>query len=355
MNSNTDKLVNTLSQLGRIFHQVSLEPAEKTRDYLPEELLLENAIESAYMNNPWFIPLFVRFAFNAWAIALQPEKIRRWSASYGLPDLHDHERLTIGIIMAGNIPMVGLHDLICVLASGHNALARLSSSDDILIPAISEIICRIDPDLRERIRFTREPMKNFDAVIATGSNNSSRYFDYYFGRYPNIIRKNRNGIAVLTGEETEEDMIKLADDIFLYFGLGCRSISKIFVPEGYDFSKIFDSANRYILFSDHHKYRNDYDYQKSIMLINSVHHEDNGFLLIKQDQSFISPISVLHAEYYRSVQELSVQLTEKQDQVQCTVSNSHSMKNTIRPGQSQLPELWDYADGLDTLKFLMNL
>jgi hypothetical protein len=257
--------------------------------------------------------------------------------------------------MAGNIPMVGLHDLICVLASGNHALIRLSSSDGILIPAVLKVLCNINPEFENKFSFVEGPLKNFDAIIATGSNNSSRYFDYYFGKYPHIIRKNRNGVAVLTGHETENDFKKLADDIFMYFGMGCRNVSKLYVPEGYNTEDIFQYFNDYSFLADLHKYRNNYDYQKSILLINRVKHLDNGFLLLKEDKSIMSPISVIHTETYHSAESLNHELQSKKDQIQCTVSTSRDIDSSIPPGRSQFPELWDYADGVDTLRFLLNL
>lgn len=305
--------------------------------------------------NPWFIPSFTRFAFNAWAEALQKDKVSKWISKYIQKDEDEKTPFSVGIIMAGNIPMVGLHDLVCVLASGHHALIRLSSSDDHLIPAVLNTLTGIDAGLKNRFTLVQGPLKNFDAIIATGNNNSSRYFDYYFGRYPHIIRKNRNSVAVISGHETEEEMRKLATDIFMYFGLGCRNVSKLYLPDGLSIEEILPFFEDYSFLADHNKYRNNYDYHKSIFLINRIEHRDNGFLLAREETSLMSPISVIHTETYHSVDLLNTHLYQMREQIQCIVSCHKDVKNSIPPGRSQLPELWDYADGTDTMEFLMKL
>jgi hypothetical protein len=347
---NPKQLIHDLTHLGRVFGSVS-QGSNRSAD----EKILNDAIEQSFLHNPWFIPSFVRFAFSAWANALQEEKITKWINTYNPGDDRVKEPATIGLIMAGNIPMVGFHDLICVLASGNRALIKLSASDKILIPAALKVLNYNNPEFENKVIFAEGPLKNFDAIIATGSNNSSRYFDYYFGKYPHIIRKNRNGVAVLTGQETEVELEKLADDIFIYFGLGCRNVSKLYLPEGYEIERIFPSFNKYAFLADLHKYRNNYDYQKSLLLINRVPHLDNGFLLVKTDHSFISPISVLNTEQYQSVEQLNRHLSGIRDQIQCIVSVSQDIESAILPGQSQFPELWDYADGVDTMEFLSHL
>jgi hypothetical protein len=350
---NLNLLVSNLSRLGRDFYTASLGPGKA--EEAMESDILSVSVDKAYMHNPWFIPGFVRYSFSAWAEALQESKVRHWITKYGHHKGKSKKPLTVGLIMAGNIPLVGLHDLLCVYASGHNALIRLSSTDNILIPAVLGLLGAIDPGIKDRFRIVDSPLKNFDAVIATGSNNASRYFDYYFGKYPSIIRKNRNGIAVLTGNESDNELSSLADDIFMYYGLGCRSVSKIYLPEGYKVEKLFPYFSGYGFLANLHKYRNNYDYQKSILLINQVRHLDNGFLLVKQDASLISPVSVLNTEVYQSVGSLKAGLDLLKDQVQCTVSDCGDLDNVIPFGKSQFPEAWDYADGVDTLEFLLNL
>jgi hypothetical protein len=345
-----EKIINDLALLGRAFGMVSDGSVQQSG---PGHEILATALNGAFLNNPWFLPDFTRFAFTAWAQALKEDKIKKWLSAYDCTG--KKEMQTVGLIMAGNIPMVGLHDLLCVLTSGNRALIKLSSSDDMLIPAVLKVLCEIDPDYKEKFAYADGPLKGFDAIIATGSNNSSRYFDYYFGKYPHIIRKNRNGTVVLTGEETPGILENLADDIFMYFGLGCRNVSKIYIPEGYDVEQLFPHFSKYSFFADHHKYRNNYDYQKSILLINGIPHHDNGFLLIRQDRSLISPISVIHYESYKSIGEVKQSLELAEDQVQCVISCSQELENAILPGRSQHPDLWDYADGVDTMDFLVKL
>ena len=345
-------IINDLTFLGKIFHQASDNEGKGTG---PELDIFNDAKEKSFLNNPWFIPSFVKFTFSAWAYALKAGKVEKWLADYGLKDDQGKKPRTVGIIMAGNIPMVGFHDLLCVLASGNRALVRLSSSDEILIPEILRVLYVINPEYKDRVKFTEGPLKNFDAIIATGSNNSSRYFDFYFGKYPHIIRKNRNGVAVLTDNETDHEMEMLADDLFMYFGLGCRNVSKLYIPEGFNIEKLYPHFGKYKFFSDHHKYRNNYDYQKSILLINKIPHHDNGYLLIKQDQTLISPIAVIHTETYQSIHALREHLSGLKDRLQCVIACSADFEGGIKPGRSQFPELWDYADGVNTMDFLTSL
>lgn len=353
--NNINRLVANLSVLGAEFHRAASGFTTGNDPDHAAPSVLRNVMEVASLHNPWFIPAFVRFAYSAWAEALQEEKISHWLRNYNLPEVPIKQSRNVGLIMAGNIPMVGLHDLLCIYLSGHNATIRLSSQDKILIPAVIEVLSIIDPDVIRRFHIVDGPLKNFDAIIATGSNNASRYFEYYFGKYPGIIRKNRNGIAVITGNETDEELKALADDIFMYFGLGCRNVSKLYLPEGYMVEKIFPFFSGYSYFSDLHKYRNNYDYQMSILLINRVHHFDNGFLLVKKDPSLISPVSVLHTETYQSIVTLKAEIDLIKDQVQCIITGNNDFNDAVPFGKSQSPELWNYADGVDTLEFLLKL
>jgi hypothetical protein len=350
-----EQIIHDFSVLGREFLKDSLQGLPHPEVEHSKDSLLRFETENSCYYNPWFIPSFIRFAFAAWAEALQTDKIVKWISKYIQKDEGEKAPASVGIIMAGNIPMVGLHDLICVLASGHHALIRLSSSDDHLIPAVLDTLTSIDPGLKNHFTIVQGPLKNFDAVIATGNNNSSRYFDYYFGKYPHIIRKNRNSIAVLSGRETDQEMKQIATDIFMYFGLGCRNISKLYLPDGLGIEEIMPFLENYAFLADHNKYRNNYDYHKSIFLINRIEHRDNGFLLAREETSLMSPISVIHTESYHSVELLNKQLYQLRNQIQCIVSASKIFEAAIPPGQSQLPELWDYADGIDTMQFLMKL
>jgi len=261
---------------------------------------------------------------------------------------------SIGLILAGNIPIVGFHDILCVLASGHKALIKLSSHDQKFIPYLLNKLIEIEPGFELQISYI-DRLKDFDAVIATGSNNTSRYFDYYFSKVPHIIRKNRNSVAILNGEESKEDLEALGHDIFDYFGLGCRNVSKLYVPKDYDFKEFFESIEEFKSVADHHKYNNNYDYNKSIFLVNLDKHFDNGFLLLKEDSRFVSPLAVLYYKEYQTIEQLGSELIKNEDLIQCIVSNSKLPLSTVAFGQSQCPGLMDYADGVDTMKFLREL
>ena len=351
----TDQIIHDFSVLGSAFLEASRLELIHDKVEPSQGSILSFETENSSYYNPWFIPSFVQFAFASWANALQKDKVAKWIGKYTRNDENKEDTASVAIIMAGNIPMVGLHDLICVLASGDHALIRLSSSDDHLIPAVLDTLTGIDAGLKNRFTIVKGPLKNFDAVIATGNNNSSRYFDYYFGKYPHIIRKNRNSVAVISGHETDEEMKKLATDIFMYFGLGCRNVSKLYLPAGLGIEEILPFFEDYAFLADHNKYRNNYDYHKSIFLINRIEHRDNGFLLAREETSLMSPISVIHTETYHSIDLLNEHLYELRDQIQCIVSCNKEVNGGIPPGRSQFPELWDYADGTDTMEFLMKL
>lgn len=316
---------------------------------------LSDEMASARLYNPWFIPEFVRLSYESWAHALEEEKIAKWLSAYSSAFTGRSRPLEIAVVMAGNIPLVGLHDLLCVLASGHRAIVKPSSHDNRLIPAVIRIIGRICPELEGRIKFQEDILKGFDAVIATGSNNTSRYFGYYFGKYPNIIRQNRNSVAIITGNETHEEREGLARDILSYFGLGCRNVSKIYIPKGYDLARLDDGMQGYAFMSDHSKYRNNYDYQKSIFIINGIPHTDNGFLLFREHTAVISPVSVVHYEEYSDRGDLNAELSGMASSLQCIISSGEGFRNAIQAGRGQFPELWDYADGIDTMQFLTGL
>ncbi|MDX9906451.1 MAG: acyl-CoA reductase [Bacteroidales bacterium] len=316
---------------------------------------LVDAAFRASSENPWFIPEFVGISFISWSKALTEKKISEWISRYKTGKEKPAKRKRVGIIMAGNIPMVGLHDLLCVLASGNQAVIKASSTDQVLIRAVADYLAFKEKGLADHIFFTDKPLRDIDAIIATGSNNSFRYFDYYFSKYQHIIRKNRNSIAVITDQDSREDFEALGDDIFTYFGLGCRNVSKVYHPENFDINLLINSFNKYSFIKDHHKYRNNYDYQKSVFLVNGISHLDNGFLLVREYPSLISPVSVIHTEPYRSADSLELLLREQQDNLQCVVAGGNSIKGAVPFGKSQMPELWDYADGIDTMEFLFSL
>jgi hypothetical protein len=308
---------------------------------------LNKLIESQKFNNSWFTPDNVRTAIGAIAHELNDKNLRKWTDAYPVLK-EDFKPSRIGLIFAGNIPLAGFHDFLTVLISGNIVVARTSSKDPDLIPYLSEILITLDSEFDNLTEFVQGALTGFDAVIATGSNNSSRYFDYYFRKYPNIIRKNRNSIAILTGNETNDELEELGKDLFTYFGLGCRNVSKLFVPAGYDVKALPQYWKKFSTCIDHSGYANNYDYNKAIYLVNRQKFIDAGFLLLREETNVISPVSVLHYEHYNSSAEMELLTETLKDSLQCIVGTGH-----VQFGKSQMPHLWDYADGLDTLGFLL--
>lgn len=312
----------------------------------------QNLVYSAQNNNAWFTPDEVRKAVRALKTMLNTNDLEAWFKNIVITN----EPKRIGLILAGNIPMVGFHDVLSVLATGNIALIKLSSSDDKLLPALLTELVKFEPLLEKQIIYT-ERLKDFDAIIATGSNNTSRYFDYYFGKVPNIIRKNRNSVAVLTGDESSEEIALLGHDVFDYYGLGCRNVSKIYIPEDYDIKNFFEPVESFKDIANHFKYNNNYDYNKSIYLVNLAEHFDNGFLLLREDKSMSSPLAVLYFERYGSLDEVEKILAAQTENIQCVVSGADlkAAVSVLSFGQSQSPKLWDYADNVNTIEFLNGL
>ncbi len=317
--------------------------------------LIKDVIENTFFSNPWFIPEFIINSIAVNGNSLEENHIKKWLSFY--PELKDNSKppKDIGVVMAGNIPMTGFHDFVTILISGNRLKARLSSKDDKLLPALSMILQFFAAEFKEYIFFEDNLKKKFDAIIATGSDNSARYFEYYFGNQPHIIRKNRNSVAILNGEESSQDLNRLADDIFLYFGLGCRSVSKIFVPENYDIQELIRYFDKYAYLYDNNKYANNYDYQRAVFLLNRYPFFDNGFLLLKESSSYSSPVGCLYYERYRDIEELIVRLKADEEKLQCIVTNIKSIDKRVEFGASQKPMLWEYADNIDTMSFLFNL
>ena len=322
-------------------------------DQLGEYMLSDNAEwlaikERASRENGWFIPEFIELAVQQIARSfLQKQTLEEWTASYSLPSENPAPQ-TVGIVMAGNIPLVGFHDLLCVFISGHKALIKTSSKDHILIPHLAGKMTEWKPETASFIAFA-ERLNACDAYIATGSNNSSGYFDYYFKKYPHIIRRNRSSVAVLTGEESSEELEQLAGDVFTYFGLGCRNVTKLYVPEGYDFVPLINALKKYNYLADHHKYKNNYDYNLALHLINKKYYMSTEALLVIEDKSVFSPISQLNYEYYHDKKDLPA-LLGKKEELQCVVGHDYTPF-----GKAQYPDVNDYADGVDTLRFLIGL
>jgi hypothetical protein len=316
---------------------------------------LTGLIQTSQNSNGWFTAEQTANAIAALSDMLNESSLDKWFGQIqNYPSGRSNKK--VGLILAGNIPMVGFHDILCVLSAGHTAMIKLSSQDQKLIPYLLKKLTIIEPGFSGRFHFI-DRLGESDAVIATGSNNSSRYFEYYFGKLPHIIRKNRNSIAVLSGKETSGQLHDLGYDIFSYFGLGCRNVSKLFVPEKYNFDHFFESIQNFASVGNHHKYNNNYDYNKSIYLVNRVPHLDNGFLLLKQDEQTASPLAVLYYEEYSNQRFLEEKLNSIYEQIQCVVTGFplNLPVQQVAFGESQHPELWDYADGIDTMQFLLSL
>ena len=308
--------------------------------------------EKAEQQNSWFTRANVIFAFKSWSDALSENNVKQWLSQYQLPQTTSPKKILI--IMAGNLPLVGLHDLLCVLVTGHKAIVKLSSNDCVLLPYLITQMKTFAPEWTEAVTFTDDKVTEYDGVIATGSDNTARYFEYYFGKKPHIIRKNRHSVAVLTGKETPEELFALGKDIFLYYGLGCRSISKLFVPKGYDFNLLFQAIYPYKDIIQEQKYANNYDYNKAVYLMSLFQLLENGFLLLKEDEHYGSPIATLFYEYYTDVDSLKEKLTTDAEKIQCVVAHNFTTEE-VAFGETQTPQLWDYADGVDTLNFLLKL
>ena len=316
---------------------------------------INRVIEEAGMINPWFTRQNILFSLFEITRLLKKENLVKWLSGYPLKALEPEIPQNVGVVLAGNLPFVGFHDFLCVLISGHRFTGKLSSKDDRLLPLMGDLLTEMNREFGEMITFEKEKITGMDAIIATGSDNTYRYFEYYFGKYPHIFRKNRNGVSILNGSESLAHLTALSEDIFTYFGLGCRSISKLFIPEQYDFEQFFKSAENYKFLTQHNKYMNNYTYFKSVYLLNTVPFLDNGFLILKQDEGYHSPIACLYYEHYHSPDFIARKLATDKNLIQCVVGEELPGLKTIPAGRAQHPELWDYADDIDTIDFLINL
>ncbi len=346
---NKKEIISSFEQLGECFRFIAADFPLEHPCFTHREVW-QQAMEKARLHNPWFTTENLLFAFRVWGDTLREDPIRRWLSRYSLPVKKPKKA---GIISAGNIPMVGLHDLLSVWASGHQAVVKLSSDDRFLLPAVSTFLETLHPGWKGKTEFV-DKLTSADAIIATGSNNTARYFEYYFSKKPHIIRKNRNAVAIISGNETPEQLNALADDVFAYFGMGCRSVAKIFIPENYDLDKLFGAFYTHKDIIHHHKYYNNYLYHKAIFLMNKVPVTENGFVLLKEDTAYASPVGVLYYEYYSRRDVLEMRLKADRDQIQCIVE-AGDRPGSIRPGEAQRPQLWDYADAVDTMEFLTGI
>ncbi len=346
--------ITAFSELGKFLSQFKNTGYEKISDIRYNEDFFDGMIQkikSAKHHNGWFTEENIVFSLSQWSKLLTKSSLEKWLSTYSLGSV---QTKTIGIIMAGNIPLVGFHDFISVLLCGHKVLVKQSSHDNYLLPYLTAYLIAVEPRFKNCISFTEERFSDFDAIIATGSNNTARYFEHYFGNKPNIIRKNRNSVAVLTGNESKEQLAALGEDIFRYYGLGCRSVSKLMVPEGYNFDLFFKSIYGYNDIIKGAKYANNYDYNKAVYLMSSFKLLENGFLMLKEDNSYSSPIATLFYETYTSKEKLLQKLEEDKEAIQCVVGDNFS-DSSIDFGTTQHPSLSDYADNIDVIEFLTKI
>jgi hypothetical protein len=338
-----EKRLNSLVELGKIL--------------TPENEALQTIVRKTALHNSWFTEA------NQWkAIAeirtafLQKDKLEAWLKPYFLENTEGPLSKTVALILAGNIPLVGFHDIISVYLTGHKSLIKLSDKDLFFVPFLIEQLAKVNVPVEHYFAISESRMKDFDAVIATGSNNSARYFDAYFGKYPNIIRKNRNAVGILRGDETTEDLTELGNDVFTYFGLGCRNVSKIYVPKDYHFHPLLEALHEFNQLVLHDKFKNNFDYQFTLTILNNVQHQANGCIIMVENKAITSPIAMLFYEYYDGFEQLSKDLLDKKEEIQCVVSKQ---KIEGLPcfdfGEAQKPALNDYADGEDTIQFLLGL
>ena len=344
-----EQRIKTFAELGNVLTAL-LNDDESNSIAQKHQESFHDVVRIAQHHNGWFDEQMVREAINNISSWLNEKSLTAWLTPY-LDDIENTPHKSVGTIMAGNIPLVGFHDFLCVLIAGHRFEGKISSKDALLPRFVAELILDINPDFKPLIHFTENRFEQLDAVIATGSNNSSRYFEYYFGKYPNIIRKNRNSVAIITGNETKEELTRLGEDIFTYFGLGCRNVTKLYVPKGYEFPQFFEAIETYSHVMQNKKYMNNYEYNRTVYLLNKEDGLlDNNFVILKPDHAIGSPIGTLFYEYYDNIDSVLDNLDEFKDQIQCIVGS-----NQIPFGDAQKPQLNDYADNVDTIKFLSEL
>lgn len=344
--------VAALSQLGQVMALIGRGtpwPGHVCGLAEEEYVQLDATVRRAHLVNGWFTEENVRHAFASWGEALQADALQRWVNAY--PGLTaQHEARTVGLILAGNIPVVGLHDLLCVWLAGHRARVKCSSQDPALLPALFGVLDRFSPGASDQVEFLSGKLGAVDAVIATGSDNTARYFEHYFGHLPRIVRKSRMSVAVLDGTETPEELAALGEDIFRYFGLGCRNVSRIHVPTDFDLDRFFTAIYPWNGIVQHNKYGNNYDYTRALWLLDGVKFLENGFMLLREDPALASPVASVHYNRYEDPSQLALSLTAEAERIQCIVGHGH-----LPFGTAQHPGLADYADGVDTMRFLLDL
>ena len=344
-----DQRIEAFHKLGELFYDISSK--KENSKYKKWITVFNKKINEAYQYNKWFTTENCLLSFKNWSKELTTLKLSKWLNNY---ELKNCSKKTIVIIMAGNIPLVGFHDFICAKILNYKCLIKMSSDDKILLPIVIDFLDFILPGFKKNIEFTNKPLKKFDGVIATGSNSSFKYFEYYFKKYPKILRKTRHSIAVLDGNESKENLIDLGNDIFNYFGMGCRSVSKIFVPKNYNFDLLFESLFEFKEVIKNNRYANNYDYNKAVYLMSEKKFTENGFLILKKDKNLGSPIACLFYDTYNSIKEIEKYIDNNSEYLQCIVSN-FKLSNSIPLGSSQKPKIYDYADKIDTLNFLLKM
>lgn len=352
--SSIQNRINAFVELGNFLSQFSTNKIEKSATVLYNDLFFDgfkHQMKIAKENNAWFTDINMLFSLESWSKALKKENLEKWISN---ENIKENSSTTVAIIMAGNIPLVGFHDFLSILISGHKVLVKQSSNDKNILPFLAKYLEYVESTFKGKISFTEDKIEDFDAVIATGSDNTARYFEYYFKDKPNIIRKNRNSVAVIQGNETEEDFVQLSEDIFRYFGLGCRSVSKIFIPKDFNFDAFFQGMYPQNEIINNKKYANNYDYNKTVYLMSEFDILENGFLMVKEDESYSSPIATVFYEYYDNPIDLKIKLHQDSEKIQCIVANNF-IENEVKFGQTQHPELWDYADRINTLEFLSKI
>jgi len=340
----TEQRIQAFSRLGDYLRSALVK--HDAEAVLPPDL--QQAIIKASQLNAWFTQAEVLHSLKQWVALLDEAHLHSWLKPYG-DRLKKSGGKTIGLVNAGNIPLVGFHDFMTVLLCGHSYLGKNASDDNTLLPFLADKLLSLEPELAPSVSFVPR-LKGFDAVIATGSNNSARYFEYYFGKYPHVIRRNRNGVAWLDGSETEAQLIALGEDVFRYFGLGCRNVAHLLLPREYDFSKLFGALENYAEIRNHNKYINNYDYYKSVLILKKILFYDNGFLIVKKDDAIATPISILNYTVYNNEGEARALLESQAEKIQCIVSKHH-----LPFGSTQSPALNEYADGVDTVEFLTQI
>jgi hypothetical protein len=346
--------IAVFSELGQAFRAIG-DPSH-TNDLgflgLPFQTAMQTAIQKAFAHNGWFEPHFTKQALLDWGQLLQKTPLEEWCAT--VPETNPNPK-RVGIVMAGNLPLVGFHDFLTVLITGNKAVIKPSSDDAQLWPVIIKGLLELAPDWAAFIEVVPQ-IKNIDAIIATGSNNSARYFEHYFSKYPHIIRKSRHSVAVVNHQTTDAALQALAADIFTYFGLGCRSVSKIYLPHDFDVNRIFGNILDYNAVVQNKKYGNNYDYHRAIYMMNQQPFLENGFVIVREAEALATPVAVLHVERYQSLTQLDQHLLNLEPEIQCVVSDLPlTFPRCVMFGASQKPALNDYADGVDTLDFLLNL